>query len=666
MAVPRRRHRRSALGQGPDHRVVMAFLALVLILPLAAVFAEALRKGLDAALEAINNADALAAVKLTLITAAIAVPFNAVFGLCAAWAIAKHEFPGKALLITLIDLPFSVSPVVAGLIYVLIFGLQGWFGDYLVDNDIKIIFAVPGIVLATVFVTFPFVARELIPLMQEQGDSEEEAAVSMGAGGLTTFWRVTAPNVRWGLMYGVLLCNARAMGEFGAVSVVSGHIRGLTNTMPLHVEILYNEYDFVGAFAVAALLCLLAVVTLVLKTALEVAQPGRAGAADTDGFTSPMTISIRSVDKKFGRYPALNKVDLEIADGELLALLGPSGSGKTTLLRTIAGLEFPDAGQVLFDGQDVTFASAADRRVGFVFQQYALFKHMTVAKNIAFGLDVRKGKDKPTKAEIAKRVDDLLKLVELDGLGKRYPSQLSGGQRQRVALSRALAVQPSVLLLDEPFGALDATVRKSLRKELRRVHDATGVTTIFVTHDQEEALELADRVAILNKGRSSRSARQTRCTTKPKRPSSAASWARPTASRARSAAAVSTRGPGPAGFRREPRARPTAYVRPHDFVLDDERLRGAGHPRARAGRPDGGQRRHRRWPSPRDQRLASRSRQILRRGEDRRPQGSRLRSLSIRRLDCLLTNGLDLRANHAWLREDRPDPTGVLEAHGDG
>lgn len=213
-----------------------------------------------------------------------------------------------------------------------------------------------------------------------------------------------------------------------------------------------------------------------------------------------MTISIRSVEKQFGRYPALNKVDLEIADGELLALLGPSGSGKTTLLRTIAGLEFPDAGQVLFDGEDVTFASAAARRVGFVFQQYALFKHMTVAKNIAFGLDVRKGKDRPSKDEIAQRVEDLLKLVELEGLGKRYPSQLSGGQRQRVALSRALAVQPSVLLLDEPFGALDATVRKSLRRELRRVHDATGVTTIFVTHDQEEALELADRVAILNNG----------------------------------------------------------------------------------------------------------------------------------------------------------------------
>ncbi|HEX5379558.1 MAG TPA: sulfate/molybdate ABC transporter ATP-binding protein [Phenylobacterium sp.] len=213
-----------------------------------------------------------------------------------------------------------------------------------------------------------------------------------------------------------------------------------------------------------------------------------------------MTISIRSVAKTFGRFPALNGVSLEIADGELLALLGPSGSGKTTLLRAIAGLEFPDKGQIFFDDRDMTYASAAARRVGFVFQQYALFRHMSVAKNIAFGLDVRKGPAKPPRAEIQRRVDELLRLVELTDLGKRFPNQLSGGQRQRVALARALAVGPSVLLLDEPFGALDATVRKSLRRELRRIHDATGVTTIFVTHDQEEALGLADRVAILNHG----------------------------------------------------------------------------------------------------------------------------------------------------------------------
>jgi sulfate/thiosulfate transport system permease protein len=252
---------------------VLLFLASFLVLPVAAVFAEALKQGLAPAIAAITDPDALSAIRLTLLTAAIAVPFNLAFGVCAAWAVAKFEFKGKAFLITLIDLPFSVSPVVAGLIYVLVFGAQGWFGPWLVEHDIHIIFAVPGIVLATIFVTFPFVARELIPLMQEQGVSEEEAAISMGASGLTTFWKVTAPNIRWGLLYGVLLCNARAMGEFGAVSVVSGHIRGLTDTMPLHVEILYNEYNFVGAFAVAALLCLLALVTLVLKTLLEMLQP---------------------------------------------------------------------------------------------------------------------------------------------------------------------------------------------------------------------------------------------------------------------------------------------------------------------------------------------------------------------------------------------------------
>jgi sulfate transport system permease protein len=260
--------------------IVLIFLTLVLVLPLVTVFTQALQNGWRPALEAIAEPDALSAIGLTLIAAAIAVPFNAVFGICAAWAVAKHDFPGKSLLITLIDLPFSVSPVVAGLIYVLVFGAQGWFGEALIDADVKIIFAIPGIVLATIFVTFPFVARELIPLMQEQGVSEEEAATSLGASGLSTFWRVTAPNIRWGLLYGVLLCNARAMGEFGAVSVVSGHIRGLTNTMPLHVEILYNEYDFVGAFSVAALLCLLAIVTLILKSLVEILQPqtsGRAG-----------------------------------------------------------------------------------------------------------------------------------------------------------------------------------------------------------------------------------------------------------------------------------------------------------------------------------------------------------------------------------------------------
>lgn len=249
--------------------VTLAFLSLFLAVPLVAVLTEALRKGWGAYLDSFVDPDALAAIELTLIAAAIAVPVNMVFGVAASWAIAKFEFPGKSVLITLIDLPFAVSPVISGLVYVLLFGLQGWLGPWLSAHDIQIIFAAPGIVLATMFVTFPFVARELIPLMQEQGTDEEQAALVLGASGWQTFWRVTLPNIKWALIHGVILCNARAMGEFGAVSVVSGHIRGRTNTLPLHVEILYNEYNFVAAFAVASLLTLLALVTIVLKTAVE-------------------------------------------------------------------------------------------------------------------------------------------------------------------------------------------------------------------------------------------------------------------------------------------------------------------------------------------------------------------------------------------------------------
>jgi len=275
------RYTLTALGLG--------FLALFLLLPLVAVFTEALRRGLWAYFAALNDPDGLHALKLTLLTAGLAVPANLVFGVAAAWCIAKFTFPGKSLLITLIDLPFAVSPVISGLIYVLLFGAQGWYGHYLdadqpwlpglqawlIEQDFKIIFAVPGIVLATTFVTFPFIARELIPLMQTQGNDEEYAAITLGANGWQTFWKVTLPNIKWGLFYGVILCNARAMGEFGAVSVVSGHIRGETNTLPLHVEILYNEYQFVGAFAAASILALLALVTLVLKSLVEWAHARR-------------------------------------------------------------------------------------------------------------------------------------------------------------------------------------------------------------------------------------------------------------------------------------------------------------------------------------------------------------------------------------------------------
>lgn len=247
----------------------VAFLMIMLVVPLITIFAEAFRKGYEAYFQSFTNEYVLQAIKLTFITAAIAVPLNLVFGVAASWAIAKYSFFGKSFLITLIDLPFAVSPVISGLVYVLLFGAQGWFGSWLIANDVQIIFAVPGIVLATIFVTFPFVARELIPLMQEQGNDEEQAALLLGASGFQTFWKVTLPNIKWGLLYGVILCNARAMGEFGAVSVVSGHIQGVTNTMPLQVEILYNEYNFVAAFAVSTLLAILALLTLVLKYILE-------------------------------------------------------------------------------------------------------------------------------------------------------------------------------------------------------------------------------------------------------------------------------------------------------------------------------------------------------------------------------------------------------------
>ena len=252
--------------------IALIFFLSCLILPLILVFVEAFKQGVGVYAQALVHPDTLSAVKLTLLTAAIAVPLNVVFGVAAAWSVAKFNFRGKSILTTIIDMPFSVSPVIAGLMLVLMFGTQGWFGGWLMDNDIKILYAVPAIVLATIFITVPFVARELIPLMEAQGTEEEEAAIVLGASGCQTFWKVTLPNIKWGLIYGVILCNARAMGEFGAVSVVSGHIRGETNTLPLHVEILYNEYTFSAAFAVSSLLALLAIVTLILKTWVEIRQ----------------------------------------------------------------------------------------------------------------------------------------------------------------------------------------------------------------------------------------------------------------------------------------------------------------------------------------------------------------------------------------------------------
>jgi sulfate transport system permease protein len=412
--------------------IALLFLLLFLVLPLAAVFTEALRKGWGAYLEALKEPDAWSAIRLTLITAAIAVPLNLVFGVAAAWCIAKFEFRGKAFLTTLVDLPFSVSPVVSGLIYVLVFGAQGWFGPWLAAHDIKIIFAVPGIVLATVFVTFPFIARELIPLMQAQGNDEEQAAIVLGATGWQTFWHVTLPNIKWGLIYGVILCNARAMGEFGAVSVVSGHIRGQTNTMPLHVEILYNEYQSVAAFAVASLLALLAVVTLVIKSFAEWRERAMAAAGEgpmerpqsmkADSRRPPrapakktpssfrvlcgepsMSIEHPQRQQAIRRLPGAAGRVADIGSGELVALLGPSGCGKTTLLRIIAGLETADAGSILFAGEDTTDVHVRERQVGFVFQHYALFRHMTVFENVAFGLRVKPRGQRPARRRSSRR-----------------------------------------------------------------------------------------------------------------------------------------------------------------------------------------------------------------------------------------------------------------------
>jgi len=573
IATPARSVARQAQQDSPFVRWPLTLLALavltwLIIIPVANVFYEALKAGPAAYWEALTgDPDTLAAIALTLTVAPVAVALNVVFGIAAAWAIARFRFRGRAFLISLIDLPFAISPVVAGLIFVLIFGLQGVFGEWLREHDIKILFATPGLILATTFVTMPFVARELIPLMEAIGDEEEVAAVSLGAGAWHMFRRVTLPNIKWGLLYGVILCNARAMGEFGAVYVVSGRITGQTDTLPLRVEKLFQEYNLQGSFVAASLLCFLAIITLTVKTCLEWktrrdlaernvvpetdaledsvswipalspvlagagigggtfpvpsghvnvsepsdrARPIEYGGTDAGASTSAhggssgvaqpqpgVGISVKNISKKFGTFQALDDVSLDVADGALLALLGPSGSGKTTLLRIIAGLESADAGTVRYRDVDATHQAPGSRNVGFVFQHYALFRHMSVFENVAFGLRVRKWDE----GRIASRVRELLDLVQLGSYEKHAPSQLSGGQRQRVALARALAPDPKLLLLDEPFGALDARVRKELRSWLRKLHHEIGLTSVLVTHDQEEAFEVADRVVVMNRGR---------------------------------------------------------------------------------------------------------------------------------------------------------------------
>lgn len=508
----------------------VAVLGVLVVVPVINVFWEASAAGLTGYwTNVVTDPDTRAAIYLTLRVASFAVVLNLAFGLSAAWLLARFRFPGKNLLSALIDLPLTVSPVVAGFSLVLVFGAHGFLGPWLQELGVKVIFAEPGLVLATAFVTFPLVARQLIPLLEAIGPDEELAARSLGARGWDLWWQVTLPNLRWGLLYAILLCNARAIGEFGAVAVVSGRITGVTDTLPLRVEKLFQEYNLPGAFAVASLLTFLGVLTLGAKTALErkTRREIEARLQEIDRMTEhardPLQthpvpaggpkpciglrhkagennhtpgIRIDKVTKRFGQFVALDRVSFDVPDGSLTALLGPSGSGKTTLLRILAGLEVPDEGAVFYGGDDITGQLPHHRNFGFVFQHYALFRHMTVYENVAFGLRVRRW----PRERVDERVRELLRLVRLEGLEFKYPCELSGGQRQRVALARALAPEPRVLLLDEPFGALDAKVRRELREWLRRLHDQVGITSVFVTHDQDEAFEVADQVVILNRG----------------------------------------------------------------------------------------------------------------------------------------------------------------------
>ena len=411
---------------------------------------------------------------------------NTVFGIVCAIAIVRRKFPGKWLLNAFIDLPLALSPVVVGLSLFLLYGRDGWFGSWLSDHGIDVLFALPAMVIATIFVSLPFVAREVVPTLREVGDEQEQAARTLGAGGWQTFWRITLPSIRWAVVYGVILTTARCLGEYGAVAVVSGRIQGETETATLRVQERYESFDLAGAYAISIVLALMAIAR----------ARGPDGDPTARGARSLMSITVRNITKRFGDFVAVDDVSLEVESGALTALLGPSGSGKSTLLRIIAGLETPDAGEILLSGKDATSLPPQKRNVGFVFQHYAAFKHMTVRDNIAFGLKVRR---RP-RAEIRERVDELLHLVQLQGFGDRYPAQLSGGQRQRMGLARALAPEPQVLLLDEPFGALDARVRAELRQWLRQLHDVVHVTTVFVTHDQEEAMEISDTIAVINHG----------------------------------------------------------------------------------------------------------------------------------------------------------------------
>ena len=475
----------------PLRVIVLVYLGLLVVVPVGAVFYHAFAPGLGEAWDAFTAPGAVHALLLTLLVVAIAVPLNTIFGVGVSLLLARHRFPGAWLLDALIDIPLALSPVVIGLSLILVYGKTGWFGNWLAAHGITVIFSVPGIVMASAAVSLPYVVREVLPVLQEIGTDQEQAARTLGAGPFTVFRRITLPSIRRGLAYGVTLTTARVLGEFGAVAIVSGAIAGKTETYTLFISASIDNLEPQAAYIGAV-----------------DPVPGRAHRAHPADADRPrpgrlarqgghMSIEVQSISKRFGDAVALDDVSLEVPTGSLTALLGPSGGGKSTLLRIIAGLDAPDSGIVRIEGEDLTATPARSRGVGFCFQHYAPFRHLTVRRNVAFGLEIR---HRP-KAEVKRRVDELLELVGLAHLGGRYPSQLSGGQRQRMALARALAIEPKVLLLDEPFGALDAQVRTQLRLWLRDLHATLPVTTVLVTHDQEEAMEVADRLAVVNHGR---------------------------------------------------------------------------------------------------------------------------------------------------------------------
>ena len=478
--------------------VSVLFLFLMLVLPLLCIIASSLKEGFAFYMQSIRTDYVKSALKVTLIATVAAVVINTFFGLCVSWLLTKFSFRGKQVLATLIDIPFSISPVIVGLAFLMTFGRLGWTYPFIrainqfFGTNIRIAFAIPGVILATVFVTFPYVSREVIPVLNAQGKDEEEAAALMGAGGLKIFFKITFPQMKWALLYGVILCTSRALGEFGARSMLCQR----QEERPLHFH--WKSMHYICRVQSSPLLQHLQYPRFWLFWQLlyysfeifwNIGQNQEGRAAD-------MYVEMKDICKQYGSFKASDHVSFGIEKGKLVALLGPSGSGKTTLLRMIAGLEIPNSGDIYIGGKRVNDVPASKRGIGFVFQNYALFRYMTVYDNVAFGLELQK----VPKKEIKKRVMELLEITGLSGMEKRYPNQLSGGQRQRVAFARALAPRPQVLLLDEPFAAIDAKVRSELRLWLRSVVTKLGITSIFVTHDQDEAVEVADEIIITNHG----------------------------------------------------------------------------------------------------------------------------------------------------------------------